>query len=174
MTDFSCSYVWCLAFVLVTWVQTSHHRVTCHTYGLPRSSDLFKSSHCPWFLFFVILILVTKRTRSLNSFIPHLYLYQRGVIYLLPLPVPLSPFRNFLPLLKYDFSFNLAFHTSELSDSTADGGKKKGRKTSIFIRISPFFSLTHPTDKIWFLLGKESICPSQGKWTPSCWAVCLF
>lgn len=93
------------------------------------------------FCSFVILNFVTKGTQSLNSFIPHLYLYQRGSIsgsLFFPLPVSLSSFRNLPPLLRYDFSFILAFHTLELTDSTADG-TKKGRKTGLFIRISLFF-----------------------------------
>lgn len=83
------------------------------------------------FCSFVIPNFVTKGTQSLNSFIPHLYLYQRGSIsgsLFFPLPVSLSSFRNLPPLLRYDFSFILAFHTSELTDSTADGTKKEEKQ----------------------------------------------
>lgn len=139
------------------------HPCAAGSVGVGGSSQAAAAGFCS----FVILNFVTKRTQSLNSFIPHLYLYQRGSISgspSPPLPVPLSSFRNLPPLLRYDFSFILAFHTSELTDSRADGTKK--RKKNRFIHQDfTFFSLTPTSDKIWFLLG-----PSQGERTPSCWA----
>lgn len=82
---------------------------------------------------------------------PRLFLYQWGIYFgLTPLPVPLSSFRNFSPILRYDFTFNLAFTLQSQLIQQQTGTLEKEEVYSSRFDFFPLF-WNPPVCKNWFL-----------------------